>query len=158
MNSTGRNRIQPVETIENEISSDSKIRNKFATINKTEKPFKMAPIGQQISKTTDNKMDSVHYISFLFGIPLTWIALLPTLIVPWHNALREPFYWYEYHVYNVLPGLALLVAVFTMQLEYWTGIIYDKKMNLFFFLIGTSGVFYACPVFKSHDESSNKKS
>ena len=139
MNSMGRNKILPVETIESEIPCDSKIRNR---INETEKPLKMAPIGQQISKTTDSKMDCIHYISFLFAIPLTCVALYG-LIVPWHNVLREPFYWYEGYAYFVPPWLAICVAHSIMALEYWAGIKYDKKMNQFFFLIGTSGVFYA---------------
>ena len=88
-------------------------------------------------------MDSVHYISWLFGILFTCTAMLPALIVPWHNVLREPFYWYEIVVYFIPPWLALLVANYIVKLEYWAGIKYDKKMNLFFFLIGTGGVFYA---------------
>ena len=88
-------------------------------------------------------MDSVHYISWLFGILFTCTAMLPTLIVPWHNALREPFYSYEIYVYYTPAWLALLMANFIMRLEYWAGIKYDKKMNLFFFLIGIGAVIYA---------------
>ena len=69
--------------------------------------------------------------------------MLSILIVPWHNALKEQFYWYEYHVFGAPPWLALVVAFYIITLEYWAGIKYDKKVNLFFFLISISGVIYA---------------
>ena len=135
------NKIAPleIETLQT-ISSEKGNQNVPPPFSKTEHSSV-----RQIYDATDNEPDSIHYTSWLFGILLTCIAMIPILIVPWHNALREPFYWYEYHVYFAAPSwLPLVVANYIMRLEYWAGIIiYDKKMNLFFFLIGTGGVFYA---------------
>ena len=72
--------------------------------------------------------------------------MLSYLIVPWHNVLKEPFYIYEGYVYGSPPILATAITVYIMRLEYWAGIKYDKKMNLFFFLIGIDGVIYAVVV------------
>ena len=133
------NKITPLEIKNLEtISSELGNQNVPPTFSKTEHSSV-----QKISDATDNEPDSIHYITWLFGILLACTALLSTLIVPWHNTLKEPFYWYEYFVYFVPPWLALLAAVFTMRLEYWAGIMYDKKMNLFFFLFGIGGIFYA---------------
>ena len=137
MNSSnnGKNRIAPLETLET-ISSNLEMgdQNVSPTFSKTE----------QISHELDNKTDdSIHYISWLFGILLSCTALLSALIVPWHNVLKEPFYLYEHHIYAGAPWLAILVATYIMQLEYWAGIKYDKKMNLFFFLTCIFGVIYA---------------
>ena len=93
MNSSnnGKNRIAPLETLET-ISSNLEMgdQNVSPTFSKTE----------QISHELDNKTDdSIHYISWLFGILLTCTALLSALIVPWHNVLKEPFYWYEIWVF-----------------------------------------------------------
>ena len=91
----------------------------------------------------DYEPDSIHYISWLFGILLTCITMLSTLIVPWHNALKEPFYWYEYFVYFAPPWLAILLALYIIRLEYWAGIKYEKKLTLFFFLFVIGAVLYA---------------
>ena len=134
-----KNKIAPleIETLET-ISSELANQNDPPAFSKTQHSSV-----QKISNATKNEPDSIHYITWLFGILLTCTALLSTLIVPWHNTLKEPFYWYEYFVYFVPSWLALLVAVFIMRLEYWAGIMYDKKMNLFFFLIGIGGLIYA---------------
>ena len=38
--------------------------------------------------------------------------------------------------------LGFYVAVLTIRVEYWAGIKYEKKLNLFFFLIGIGVVIY----------------
>ena len=134
----GTNKIVPLEIETLETISEIENQNVLPTFSRNEHSHV-----RQIFNATDNETDSIHYITWLFGILLTCTALLSTLIVPWHNTLKEPFYWYEYFVYFVPSWLALLVAVFIMRLEYWAGIMYDKKMNLFFFLVGIGGVFYA---------------
>ena len=77
----GTNRIVPIETIERGISSYSEIGNQIVPFSKTEPPFR------------------IHYISWIFGMLLTFAALSSTLIVPWHNVLKEPIYTYEIFVY-----------------------------------------------------------
>ena len=135
----GANKIAPleIETLET-ISCEIGNQNVPPIFRKTEHSSV-----RQIYDATDNEPDSIHYSSWLFGILLTCTAMLSILIVPWHNALKEPFYWYEYHVFGAPPWLALVVAFYIITLEYWAGIKYDKKVNLFFFLISISGVIYA---------------
>ena len=134
----GANKIAPleIETLEI-ISSEIGNQNVPSTISKTEHSSV-----RQIYDATDTQPDSIHYFSWLFGILLTCTALLSILIVPWHNVLREPFYWYEYFVYFGLPWVALFVAVYIMRLEYWACIEYDKKISLFFFMIGMGVVIF----------------
>ena len=93
----GINKIVPIETIESGISSNLEIGNQIvppSTFRKTEHAFV-----KQISNTTDNKTEAIHYISWIFGILLTFTALVSSLIVPWHNVLKESFYMYELYVY-----------------------------------------------------------
>ena len=134
----GANKIAPLEiealeTISSNLEKGNK--NVPATFSKTENSSV-----QKISDVTDNETDSIHYITWLFGILLTCTALLGALIVPWHNALKEPFYVYEYYVFYAPFWIANCVGMFIMQLEYWAGIKYDKKINLFFFLMIIGGV------------------
>ena len=130
------NKITPleIETLEIELGN----QNVPPTFNKTEHSSV-----QKISDTTDNEPDSIHYITWLFGILLTCAALISTLIVPWHNVMKEPFYWYEIYIYNAPASQAFIAVNYIMRLEYWAGIMYDKKIYLFFFLFGIGGVFYA---------------
>ena len=103
----GTNRIVPIETIEMGVSSNSEMGNKIVPFSKTESPFrKVAFVRQKCNTTLDPpstgyacKIDSIHYISWIFGMLLTFAALFSTLIVPWHNVLKEPFYMYELYVY-----------------------------------------------------------
>ena len=122
------NKIAPldIETISSEIGN----QNVTPNITKTEHSSV-----QQTDDATDNEPDSIHYITWLFGILLVFTALVGALIVPWHNALRQPFYVYEYYVFYAPFWLANCLGMYIMQLEYWAGIIYDKKINLFFFLM-----------------------
>ena len=143
MNSSknGTNKIAPLEiealeTISSNLEKGNK--NVPATFSKTENSTV-----QEISDATDNETDSIHYITWLFGILLTCAALISTLIVPWHNVMKEPFYWYEIYIYNAPPSQAFIAVNYIMRLEYWAGIMYDKKIYLFFFLFGIGGVFYA---------------
>ena len=104
----GTNRIVPIETIEMGVSSNSEMGNKIVPFSKTESPFRKVAFVRQKCKTTLDplpsmgdacKTDSIHYISWIFGMLLTFAALFSTLIVPWHNVLKEPFYMYELYVY-----------------------------------------------------------
>ena len=133
------NKIAPleIETLET-ISSELANQNNPPAFSKTEHSSV-----QKISNATNNEPDSIHYITWLFGILLTCATLISTLIVPWHNVLKEPFYWYEMYVYNAPNWIALLSANYIMKVEYWGGIIFDKKMNLLFYLIGIGGLIYA---------------
>ena len=134
------NKIAPleIETLET-ISSEIGNQNVCPTFSKTEHPSV-----KQMFIATDNEPDDyIHYTSWLFGILLTCIGMVSYLLVPWHNVLKEPYYMYEYHVYTVPPWVVLLCAAYVMQLEYWAGIKYDKKMNLFFLLFGILGVLIA---------------
>ena len=135
----GTNKIVPIETIENGISSNLEIRNQIVPPPST---FRNSD-NRQISNTTDIKTKSIHYISWIFGILLTIAALSSALIVPWHNVLKEPFYFYEIYVYSGPPWLAILVAVYIIRLEYWACIKYENKLTLFIFLFGIGAVLYA---------------
>ena len=138
----GTNKIVPIETIESGISNLD-LGNQIVPLSKTEQPSKRTAFVRQISNTADIKTDSVHYISWLFGILLTCTVFIPTMIVPWHNILKEPFYMYELYVYFALPWVPILVATLILQVEYWAGIKHDKKINLFFILIGIGEAIYA---------------
>ena len=76
----GSNRIAPIKTISSNLGIENIIASPPSTFSKTDS-------------------DSIHYLSWLFGILLTVTALLPTLFVPLHNVLKEPFYVYEIFVY-----------------------------------------------------------
>ena len=134
------NKIAPIE-IETLETLSSEIENQnvpSSTFSKTDHSSV-----RQINDATDNELDSIHYFTWLFGILLTCTSLLSTLIVPWHNVLKEPMYMYEFYVYSAPTWLVFVVTIYIMRLEYWAGIKYDKKINLFFFLIGIFGVIYA---------------
>ena len=123
----GTNTILPLETIEN---GNSKIGNQVEFV-------------RQITNTTDYKTDLVHYISWIFGILFTCTALSLTLIVPWHNVLKEPFYVYEIHVYFMIPWLAITAAIYIFRCRYWADITYVNNWTSFFVMFGIGGVIYA---------------
>ena len=69
------NKIAPldIETISSEIGN----QNVTPNITKTEHSSV-----QQTDDATDNEPDSIHYITWLFGILLVFTALVGALIVP----------------------------------------------------------------------------
>ena len=97
---------------------------------------------RQLSYTTDNKRDSIHYFSWLFGILLACIALLPALMVPSHNILKEPFYEYEIHVYFMIPWLVIIAGLYILRFEYWANIPYARNWSSYFILCSTGSIFY----------------
>ena len=105
-------------------------------------PFEIGNQVRQISITTDNKTDLVHYISWIFGILFTCTALLSTLIVPWHNVLKEPFYVYEIHVYFMIPWIAIMAGVYIMRCKYWANITYASNWTSFFIMFSIGVIIY----------------
>ena len=134
----GRNRIAPleIETLET-ICSEIGNQNVSPTFNKIEHSSV-----RQFSNTSDNKTDSIHYFSWLFGILLACTALLPTLIFPWHNVLKEPFYMYEVHVNSMIPWFVIIVGLYILRFEYWANIPYAKNWTSYFILCSIGSIIY----------------
>ena len=99
---------------------------------------------QNSTKTTKQQGDDLsswHYISWLFGVMLTCLTVGLITLLPAHNVLKEPAYWYEIVLFIPIAGWhPLFITAFFLQLEFWSNITYTKNIRswIIFYMISAS--------------------
>ena len=77
---------------------------------------------------------SIHYISWMFGIVFACGLVSLITIIPQHNILKEPYYWYEAMIEGGL-SVPILSTLIIFNGTYWANISYFKNWTTFFILI-----------------------
>ena len=87
----------------------------------------------------NDEIKSIHYISWMFGILFTCGLVSLITIIPHHNILKEPDYWYEAMIEGDL-SVPILSALIIFNGAYWANISYLKNWTSFLklIIIGTS--------------------
>lgn len=55
-------------------------------------------------------------------------------LIPYHNVLEEPCYWYEYQLTSLLNVPILIWTIHPLGTEYWAKFSIKKSKNFFIFL------------------------
>ena len=82
----------------------------------------------------NDKPKSIHYISWMFGIVFACGLVSLITIIPQHNILKEPYYWYEAMIEGGL-SVPILSTLIIFNGTYWANISYFKNWTTFFILI-----------------------
>ena len=88
----------------------------------------------------DNEIHGFHYFSWLFGVLLSCISVGLIALIPQHNILYEPEYWYELMIYSAFWGQSMLVANVIMQCIHWANISYAKNWATFFIMVSIGAI------------------
>ena len=65
-----------------------------------------------------NKVSPIYYLSILGSILLSTALGSLFCLIPAHNVLKEPFYWYEYQISIVFGVLPFVIWFVLIQAEY----------------------------------------
>ena len=90
-----------------------------------------------------NSYGAIHYLSGFTGIIITCILVSGYALIPCHNHLEEPYFWYEY-----LLQLILIIVPFKLSINaiaFFTWIYqfdYVKNWNSFFFIVALDMAWY----------------
>ena len=80
----------------------------------------------------DNEIHGLHYLSWIFGFLLSCWSVALIAIIPQHNILNEPEYWYEIVIFSASWGAPMLSASIFFQCIYWANINYAKNWATLF--------------------------
>ena len=87
-----------------------------------------------------SKENPIHYISWAFGLLLSCGYVSLITLVPGHNILKEPYYWYELMIFAATGANSISVALFILELAYWANISYAKNWTTFFIMFSFGAI------------------
>ena len=90
--------------------------------------------------TKENVINSVHYISWVSGIILACVWVSVFCLVPQHNVVEEPSYWYELMCISSTAWVSIFTATLILKSAYWADIMYAKNWTSFFCLYGMTAI------------------
>ena len=83
--------------------------------------------------------DYFYYsISGTFGIILGMMVTFPVLLIPQHNVMEHPDFWFEFMLISSIGWCGTLCATFVLNCSYWMNIMFIRTWKFFFFLFGVS--------------------
>jgi hypothetical protein len=88
----------------------------------------------EILSNTPNQISTLKYI--LFGFCSIVLSLVPSfsfILIPVHNVILQPDYWYELPLQHIGDGI-VLAAFAVIHSSYWMNIGYIKKVRYFLIL------------------------
>ena len=88
----------------------------------------------------ENEINSLHYFSWVFGIFTACGCVGLVALIPQHNILNEPEYWYEFMIFNATGANAILTASIILECIFWANIKYAKNWATFFIMCSIGAI------------------
>ena len=128
----GTNRIVPLQlTVENGI---------IPSVEEIEQEVGRKIAFQSQREVQENEIHSLHYLSWVFGVLLACGVVGSIALVPQHNILNEPEYWYEFMIFTATVANATLTASIILQCRHWANINYAINWAIFFTLCSIGAI------------------
>ena len=106
--------------------------------------FKLVP--SEIIKLTNCKTGSevLAYFSILSGPILAGACGAILCLVPIHNVMKYPSYWYEDQIIRVVAILILSMLNNLYKVEYWSNFRFKDSWKSYLILVGLGLIVYLC--------------
>ena len=89
---------------------------------------------EDILSNSPNQISVPKYLLYgVISVVITWISISPFSLIPVHNIILYPNYWYEFPLQMCGYG-PLLAAFIILHCSYWMNIDYIKKTRHFFIM------------------------
>ena len=88
-------------------------------------------------------MEILAYLSILSGPVLACLVNGMICLIPVHNVLEYPDYWYEEIVIRILVG-NLLVFQILIEAEFWSCFSFEKRISTYVTIIGLTMILGIC--------------
>ena len=82
----------------------------------------------------------LYYISILGGPLLAATAGSFLCLIPIHNVLEQPEYWYEEVTCRILAAGILYPVINLIRTEYWSNLFFEKRVQTYVLFIGLTNV------------------
>ena len=87
--------------------------------------------------TDDSVLNLVlHYLSTLSGPFLACVCGGILTLIPIHNVMEEPEYWYEDSIIRNLSMVTVYACLNTIRAEYWCNFVLENKFKTYLLMIG----------------------
>ena len=83
----------------------------------------------------EGKTPVIHYVSFISGILLVLVLMIPGFFIPQHDPLREPFYWWQLHLLTVSVFMPVYAMSIMNVCNYCANITEGKNFISYVFLL-----------------------
>ena len=83
-----------------------------------------------------------HYLSVLSGPIIACFCGSFLTLVPIHNVLEQPQFWYEDQLSKAIPVVPMIVSQILIHAEYWSNFKFEKKWQTYVFSIGLAYLTY----------------
>ena len=94
-------------------------------------------------KTNSNNALFLQSMSILFGIFLACIGTSLLTLIPGHDILKEPQYWYEFMIFGATGWAILGTISVNLHFYYWADISHTQNWSSFIYLISIAVLFFA---------------
>ena len=94
-------------------------------------------------KTNSNNALFLQSMSILFGIFLACIGTSLLTLIPGHDILKEPQYWYEFMIFGATGWAILGTISVNLHFHYWADISHTQNWSSFIYLISIAVLFFA---------------
>ena len=91
---------------------------------------------------SNNKALFLQSMSILCGIFLACIGTSLLTLIPGHNILKEPQYWYEFMIFGATGWAILGTISVNLHFHYWADISHTQNWSSFIYLIGIAVLFF----------------
>ena len=85
----------------------------------------------------------LHYLSTLSGPLLACVCGGILTLIPIHNVMEEPEYWYEDAIIRSLSIATVFACLNPIGAEYWANFALDDKFKTYLLMIGVTNVIAA---------------
>ena len=75
--------------------------------------------------------NNIHYISWTSGIIITLFLTSLFFLIPQHNPLLEPFYWFEFPICIATGWMLIFTIAIMFECAYFANITYAKNLKSF---------------------------
>ena len=124
--------VATIEIIDRELNQEEEI-NEIESTEGKETGENIATRNDLVDNITFKQR--VHYVSLFSGFFLTCGLTSLLFLIPQHNVLEEPYYWYEYMLLEAFGWMPIVSALILLTSSYWANISYGINCPTFFIMV-----------------------
>ena len=97
-----------------------------------------------------NEISPLYHFSLLSG-PIAILAVISVeCLIPFHNVLEEPQYWYEHQLILAFGVIPFIMGQTLQFLIHWANFTFEKKWTTYFQIIGVGSVTFLMALITYH--------
>ena len=96
------------------------------------------PTEDKETEIEDKGSKILVWLSIVSGLILSCVHGSLLCLIPIHNVMEQPAYWYEDAICRILYGGTILPVQIVLEIEYWACFTFEKRLQTYFLFVGYS--------------------